>query len=502
MDQQASKNVELARRDFLKASVAVGAGAFLASASASHAADAAPAAEVTVTGGAKKRYAIVGTGSRSKMYQGAITTKYKDTAELVGLCDTNQGRLNLAQNEIAKTGAAKPPTFLAADFDKMIAETKPETVIVTTIDGFHNEYICRAMKLGCNVITEKPMTTTAEKCQQIIDTQKETGRQCKVTFNYRYSPPRSQVKDILMSGAIGDVLSVDFHWLLNTQHGADYFRRWHSYKKNSGGLMIHKATHHFDLVNWWLSAVPVSVFATGKREFYTPEMAKRFGLTGPHERCHTCPEQKKCGFFMDISRGSLKDLYLDCEQFDGYFRDRCVFRPDIEIEDTMNVLVKYNTGTTMSYSVNTFNAWEGYLVAFNGTKGRLEHKMEEGIYVNGTNTVQGGSKEGGTTVRVMPLRTGIQEIEPWTGKGGHGGGDAVMLDDIFSPERKADKYLRAADQRSGAYSCLVGVAANKCFLTNQPVNIDDLVKNIGMPDYPVMPNHTDSLPMPGKGVIS
>jgi predicted dehydrogenase len=76
-----------------------------------------------------------------------------------------------------------------------------------------------------------------------------TGRNCRVTFNYRYSPPRTQVKDLLMAGTIGDVLSVDFHWMLNTLHGADYFRRWHSRKEFSNGLMCHKATHHFDLVN-------------------------------------------------------------------------------------------------------------------------------------------------------------------------------------------------------------------------------------------------------------
>ena len=52
-----------------------------------------------------------------------------------------------------------------------------------------------------------------------------------------------------MSGVIGNVVSVDFHWLLDTRHGADYFRRWHRNKRNSGGLLVHKATHHFDLVN-------------------------------------------------------------------------------------------------------------------------------------------------------------------------------------------------------------------------------------------------------------
>ena len=69
---------------------------------------------------------------------------------------------------------------------------------------------------------------------------------------------------------IGEVLSVDFHWMLDTRHGADYFRRWHRNKANSGGLIIHKATHHFDLINWLLSSVLETVYATGHFRFYRP----------------------------------------------------------------------------------------------------------------------------------------------------------------------------------------------------------------------------------------
>jgi hypothetical protein len=301
-----------------------------------------------------------------------------------------------------------------------------------------------------------------------------------------------------MSGAIGDILSMDFHWLLNTMHGTDYFRRWHSQKKFSGGLMVHKATHHFDLVNWWLSAIPVSVMANGKREFYTPEMAKRLGLSSHHERCYGCPEKDKCSFFMDLQGFGLKSLYLDNERYDNYFRDRCVFRPDIDIEDNMNVIVQYDNNVRMAYSVNAFNAWEGYMINFNGTKGRLEHRIVEQVYVSGTDTVQGGLEPGGTLVRVIPLRGAPKEYEPWKGEGGHGGGDQVMLDDIFLPEKKADKYQRAADQRAGAYSMLTGAAANVSFNTHAEVKIADLVHDIGYPDYPNMPSKTEAVPMPPK----
>jgi predicted dehydrogenase len=349
-------------------------------------------------------------------------------------------------------------------------------------------------------MTEKPMTTDEKKCRAIFAAQKKTGRKIIVTFNYRYSPHRTQVKDILMSGVIGDIRSVDFHWLLNTVHGADYFRRWHSNKANSGGLMVHKATHHFDLVNWWLSAVPVSVLAQGKREFYTPEMAKRLGLQSHHERCHTCPEKDKCNFFLDLAgNANFRRLYLENEQYDGYFRDRCVFRPDIDIEDTMNVIVKYNTGATLSYSLNAFNAWEGYTIAFNGTKGRLEHGIQERVTTFGDGSTPGAVKPGGTYIRIYPLRAPAYEVSLWpTNTGGHGGGDTVMLDDMFLPEKKADKYLRAADQRGGAYSILTGVAANHSFVTGETVKIADLVSGVALPDYPAMPSVTDSVPMPPR----
>ncbi len=480
----------ITRRDFMKTSASVGTGLLLAGNAFPH---------VILSQNRKKRYVNVGTGSRSGMYQRAIYDTYADYCEMVGLCDVNEGRLRLAQASGMEATGKEIPIYHADDFDEMIEETRPDVVIVTTVDGFHHEYIIRSMELGCDVITEKPMTIDAEKCQQIIDTQSRTGKYCQVTFNYRYSPPRTQIKDILMRGEIGEVLSVDFQWLLNTHHGTDYFRRWHSQKELSGGLMVHKATHHFDLVNWWLSSIPVSVMAKGKREFYIPEMAKRMGLDSHHERCNTCPEKEKCGFELSLAASpNLKRLYLDNEKYDGYYRDRCVFRPDINIEDTMHVMARYDDNVQLSYSLNAFNAWEGYIINFNGTKGRLEHQVQEQIYVSGTETEQGGIQSGGVTTRVIPLRGPAQEYEPWSGEGAHGGGDRVLLDGIFLPDKPQDQYLRSADQRSGAYSILTGIAANISFETEADVKIDDLVSGIGYPDYTEMPSRTGSLPMPKK----
>jgi predicted dehydrogenase len=484
-------NKQIDRRTFVKTTAATGAGILMSG----HTLFANSFQDKR-----KKRYANVGTGSRSRMYQQAVMETFGEISEMVGFCDVNIGRLKLAQKTAKENYSSDVPIYLAEDFEKMIKETKPDVVIVTTVDGFHHKYIIRAMELGCDVMTEKPMTIDAEKCQDIIDTQHKTGRKCTVTFNYRYSPARSKVKELLMKGAIGDILSVDFNWMLNTHHGADYFRRWHSQKKFSGGLMVHKATHHFDLVNWWLSAIPVSVRATGKRDFYTPKTAKRFGLDNYHERCYTCPEKDKCTFRLELEKSeSLKSLYLDNEQYDGYFRDKCVFRPDIDIEDTMNVLVNYDNNVTMCYSLNAFNSWEGYRVIFNGTQGRLEHTIKEKIYINdGSNKDQGTVKAGGTEIKVFPLRGSARLVEPDEGGiGGHGGGDGILQTDLFGLTTIEDELKRAADQRSGAYSIITGIAANMSMASGKTIQIKDILKNVNYPEYTPMPNHDDPLEMPG-----
>ena len=429
----------------------------------------------------RKRYAQVGTGTRAGMFSGAILGEFNETAALVGLCDSNPGRLAVGLSK-AHQRDRSVRGYLADDFEQMVMETNPDIVIVTTIDATHDAYICRAMELGCDVITEKPMTMTAEKCQRIIDTRRKTGRSCRVTFNYRYSPPRTQVKDLLMKGVIGDILSVDFHWMLDTHHGADYFRRWHRYKRNSGGLMVHKATHHFDLVNWWLETVPAAVFASGQRRFYVPEQAAQYDLDNPGDRCLTCAEAGKCPFFLDLrAYPTLKSLFLDNEQYDGYFRDRCIFSDDIEIEDSMNVIVDYANGVKMSYSLNAFMPGEGYTIVFNGTRGRLEHQMVESSYISGDRRVPGEMEVEPTSIRICPHFADAYEVDVWQGTGGHGGGDTLLLQDLFDPDEERDYYKRAADHRAGAYAALTGIAANRSMALSRQVMVDSLVHDLEQP---------------------
>jgi predicted dehydrogenase len=165
---------------------------------------------------------------------------------------------------------------------------------------------------------------------------------------------------------------VNFEWRLDTYHGADYFRRWHRRKANSGGLFVHKATHHFDLLNWWLGSVPRRVAARGRRVFYRPETAEAFELAGRGERCSACAALERCRVKLNVAASAhLSALYADNEGHDGYFRDRCVFSSKIDIEDTMHATIEYENGTIANYLLTAYNPGEGYRAMFHGIRGSV-----------------------------------------------------------------------------------------------------------------------------------
>jgi hypothetical protein len=279
---------------------------------------------------------------------------------------------------------------------------------------------------------------------------------------------------------------VHFEWLLDTNHGADYFRRWHRDKFNSGGLMVHKATHHFDLVNWWLGSQPATVFGMGRLAFYGKENAENRGVTEFYDRCQGSEIAARDPFGMKLQDGGMNEgLYLAAEKEDGYIRDRSVFSQGISIEDDMGVMVRYRSGAVMTYHLTAYSPWEGYRVMFNGTKGRLEYIVEERSYIS-------GSKDDHNTPVIDPSIQHVEISEPATimvrplwdkpdmvnveikNEGGHGGGDIRLLRDIFVGD-EVDPLGRAAGLKDGVMSILTGIAANKSFNTGLPVCVGQLV---------------------------
>src|SRR3954468_3460892 len=246
------------------------------------------------------------------MYIGALAETYAGEGDIVAWCDPNGTRMSYYDEVLAAAGLPAPARYPPDAFGALLTEQRPDVVIVTSPDATHHQYVTASLLAGRDVVVEKPLTTSLEGAQAIARAWASSEGQVIVTFNYRYSPRNSRLRELIASGAIGSVTSVHFEWVLDTVHGADYFRRWHRDKSVSGGLLVHKSSHHFDLVNWWLADVPETVFAAGGLRFYGEANAAARGLTSRPIRSTGAPDASTDPFALDLGADdTLRELYLE-----------------------------------------------------------------------------------------------------------------------------------------------------------------------------------------------
>ncbi len=444
----------------------------------------------------RRRYAVVGTGHRAQMYVDAILGPHRDVARLVAWCEPNPVRSAFYDDLVAAAGEAPVPTYAPDELETMIARERVDAVVVTSPDRTHADVVARVLASGADVVLEKPMTTTGRGCRQIAEAVAEHGRDVVVTFNYRYSPRNSALKQVVASGEIGEVTAVHFEWVLDTVHGADYFRRWHREKAVSGGLLVHKSSHHADLVNWWVDDEPDVVFARGGLRFYGADGAGSDGAPAgsrPARGTRGAPDGPAADaprdlFLLDLADDQrLADLYLDAEAHDGYRRDQDPFAPGVTIEDTAAVIVQYGRGAVLTYSLTAYGPWEGYRVSVTGTRGRAELEVvERGAVLtdeDGRPVLDPSAQEALATGPTRPRGERLVVQRHWEearevpiprGQGSHGGGDAMLLHDVFRGPGD-DPLGRPAGWRDGLLAAGVGIAANRSLETGLPVRLSDAV---------------------------
>ena len=425
----------------------------------------------------KRRYAIVGVSGRSGGFTKSILQTYSDRAEIVALLDRNTKRMEIFNEE----KGLDIPCYGDQEFDRMADETKPDCVIISTTDATHHIYIIAALERDIDAVCEKPMTTDAEKVRAILAAQKKSKGAAQVTHNYRYRPVCTKIREMVLDGKIGRPTHVDFNYYLDTFHGASYFKRWNRYLEQSGSLLVTKACHHFDLVNWWLGQKPAEVFAYAALNYYGPD-GRYNPARADGRRCSTCKD--KCAYYLRHSSptgvGSEDEHLINFnnpgknEQYaaaDGYYADRCIFDSDINIWDTHCLVVRYDGGAMMSYSFNASVPYEGYRLAINGTEGRIESDA-----VHGSGMRVPFPHPGPENIRYFPMFGGRETIEVVSKGGGHGGGDPLLKREIFLGRDETDRTGRFAGVLDAGLAVLVGVAARTSLKSGRPVRIKDLLE--------------------------
>ena len=435
----------------------------------------------------KTRYAICGLSVRS-IYQFVLPLIGKNRdggpnfdrrAEVVGILDIDEARVAAFQGQVGMSA----PYYPANAVKRMLAETKPDVVIVAGPDVTHCDYSVAGLLAGCDVIVEKPMVIDCGQVRKIQAAEKKSGRRVRVTHNYRYTPTHKRLKKMIQAGELGKIINVELTWNLDHWHGSSYFYRWNRLREMSGGLSIHKCCHHFDLVNWWLDDSPEQVFAFGGLNYYGPDGALRprdkagRPLSAAQEK-RQCPVFKKhyadkadpAGNWIVPGWGDEFKLAYD-EQYPPD-RRRYIYDEEIKIEDTYSVAVRYRGGTTLSYSCNFCTPWEGYVLGINGTKGRVEitHRSDP----DPTGKTNPASNAG--EIVFYPLFGGKQIIEIPAVGGGHGGADFAIQNDIFRGLSAESRKLELeAGSEAGSYAIATGEAVWRSIADGRPVKIASLL---------------------------
>lgn len=431
----------------------------------------------------KRRYAVCGVSGRAiAMWIKPIYETFSNCAEFVGMLDIDPMRFKICKKQVP--GTENVPTYMPDEFDKMVEETRPDAVFVVGKDCTHAQYIIKALEKGLDAITEKPMTTNWEDAIKVREAERKSKGKVTCTFNYRYNPQHKLIKELVLAGKVGRVTHVDLNWYIDIHHGASYFNRWNRMRENSGSLSIHKASHHFDLVNWWIgSPDPYLIHAFGALNHYGPN-----GPFNPSKKdgrhCTSCDERRKCAYKSRWeTRATVAKIHDDhLDSFDEklgvlytpeiYRPDMCIFDSEINIQDTIVANVKYANNTLLNYSANFSTPYEGYRLAINGTHGRIEAEEWGGT----GSTAFPCPRATDHYVDCYPIFASRERIAVKPGVGGHGGGDSGILEDVFLGIEEDRPYDILATSKDGLNAISIGDAVFKSITQEKIIDLTEVMK--------------------------
>lgn len=418
----------------------------------------------------ERQFALCGLSSRALSMFVRPLLDNPQWGKVVGILDIDQQRVEafLASQRLSL------PFYPPEGFQRMVEETHPDAIIVTSPDSSHVDYTVAALEAGLAVLCEKPMVTDCAQAARVLEAEQHSSGSLRVTHNSRYALGHTLIKRWIHDGRIGRVTNIELTWNLDTYHGASYFWRWNRLRRMSGGLTITKACHHFDLLNWWLDDVPEQVFAFGARNFYGPESPHN-----PSRRDHTnysreeqmarCPYSRRWG-------GAVRDDHLQTRGSLPYTvqyplgTSRYLFDEEIDIEDTCSAVIRYHGGASVSYSLNASAAWEGYTLGVNGTHGRIETRH----YTSPTRLPFDAPAE--ETLTLQPLFGEGEQVQLPLESGEHGGSDQRLRNSLFAGEPDRDGLGLVASGLEGAYAVAIGEAVWRSVTESKPIAISDLLQ--------------------------
>ena len=427
-----------------------------------------------------KQYSVIliGAGLRGTRYTDEML-KMPDKFKVVGVAETIEQRRNFIKE---KHQIANDMCFNS--WEDILSKPKmADIALIATMDEMHYEPAMKAIELGYDILIEKPVAPTAEQCVNIARAAKEKGVKILVCHVLRYTDFFNRIKEIVMNGTIGKIMSAIHVEAVGNEHQSHSYVRgnWHS-EKETTPMLLAKCCHDLDILQWILDEPCDKIQSFGKLTYFTPENAPK----GAPKRCiDGCPAEATCPY-------NVKKLYLNSKD-NHWFRPACtrgiakgrfptdeevltalkttdfglcVFRANNDVVDHQTVNMQFKSGANVTLSMNAFNKGGRYIRLF-GTKGELFAYMED-------TKITVYTFEDRKTTEVPVALVGETIVH------GHGGGDEGLVRELYDYFSESYDGYRAADIHISVKNHLLGFAAEKSRHENTVESIDDFFKHYGI----------------------
>jgi predicted dehydrogenase len=302
-------------------------------------------------------------------------------------------------------------------------------VLVFSPNAYHKEQIMAAFKAGKHVFSEKPLAASVKDCQTIYEAHQQSGLIFATGFVLRYAPMYRKVKELLESGKLGKILSIDANENITPGHGGYIMVNWRRHTKLAGPHILEKCCHDLDLINWFAKSVPSRIAAFGGLDFFVPEnrhFEEKFG---------------KKTFF----------AFRDPHRVDSPFTS------DKDLMDNQVAIMEYRNGIKVMFQATMSNAIPERRMYFSCTEGTLIVELYSG--------------------KLEYRRIGDEGVTTMDFAGdGHGGGDGYIMKDLYDCMKNHSKPKCSGDE--GLESAVVALSIDRAIKNKTIVNLEPIWKKM------------------------
>ena len=408
---------------------------------------------------AKFRIGIIGAGSRGiQSFGGLLTANHKDACEVVAFADPNRER---AEAGVRYLGVEAD---IHADYHDLVRRKDIEAVVVTTPDYLHEKACVAAFRHRKHVLVDKPLATTGKGCLRVIQASRKAGKLLYMGFNLRQDIVVRKLRKLIAGGTFGDVFSL--HAVEHYDGGRTYMSRWNRLKKFSGGLWIHKGSHDFDVLNWFMGNVhPYRVSCFANVSVFKPEglpFKVRKGVK-PGPRCSVCKYADQCPDKFDLTPAGSPVETVRAEMWsekaakvDSYHKDLCMYLSDKDTHDQGIAMIEYENGATACHAEYFATPFTNRRYVIEGTLGHGEGDVH------------------GNRVEILPRWTDDRVVHHLQrAGGGHGGTDPLMVAEFVECLQKGRRPT--ASGIDGAWSVAIGEACEIARAEARVVKISEVL---------------------------